>query len=178
MTMDGTHSSLDKKIKFLENEYKFLSDYMKYKYDERDRYIKFYIGALTAVGAIIGYAIKGCNWWVVFILAAMTFIFSYFIFMKLVSQRKVATEYKNHLNMVRGELLEVSGGDVKIKSIILSTVADVKFYKKSGGDFSIMLIIIVIIAISTFWTAWLLLSEDKLNLFQLGYKWRWIFSLR
>lgn len=176
--MNSAHSSSDKKIEFLKNEYDFLSDYMKYKYDERDKYIKFYIGALTAVGAIIGHAINKDKWEVVFILAAMTSIFSYFILMKLVSQRKVATEYKNHLNMVRGELLEVSGGGVKIKSKILSTVADIKFYKKSGGDFSIMLIIIVILAISTFWTALLLLSDDKLNWIQLGYKWRWIFSLR
>ena len=175
--MDSKHSSLDeRKVEFLRKEYEFLYDYMKYKYDERDRYIKFYIGALTAIGTIIGIAIKGSNWSVVFILAFLTLIFSCFMLRKVVSQRAVVTEYKNHLNLVRGELLKFLGGDEKIESIILST-AYVPFYKKSGGDASIIQIIVGILAISAGGAVWVLLSEILPSLIQPICIWQVIISI-
>jgi len=136
------------KFEFLINEYSFLVDYLKYNYDERDKYIQFYIGALTAVAAVVGFAINKKYWEIVLILAILNTVISYFVLLKVLFQRVVVTEYKNHLNLTRGALLKLAGGDPEVKKILLPTDATVKYLKTSGGDAAILRILETITAFS------------------------------
>ncbi len=53
--MNEIEFSNNRKIDFLKNEYAFLADYLKFSYEERDRYIKFYIGVLSAIGSVVNF---------------------------------------------------------------------------------------------------------------------------
>ncbi|MBW1697060.1 MAG: hypothetical protein JRH18_22650 [Deltaproteobacteria bacterium] len=154
--MNSDREPNNKQFQFLLNEYSFLADYLKYNYDERDKYIQFYVGALAAIAAVIGVAIKNAYWDVIFILVALNILLSYFVLLKVLFQRVVVTEYKNHLNQTRGKLFELAGGQAEIKSILLPTDACVKYLKTSGGDAAIMRILEIITAVSTSATLFLI----------------------
>ena len=132
----------------MKNEYEFLSDYIKNKYDERDKYIKFFIGVLTALAYVIGKSIEKQIWEAGLIFSLLALIFSYFILMKILNQRIRATEYKNNLNMVRSRLWELSGKDEKTKLAILPIEESVKYLEISGGDIRMFRIIEAITAFS------------------------------
>lgn len=167
------------KIDFLINEYTFLSDYVKYNYDERDKYVQFFMAAISAMGAVIGFAIRGDYWWVVGILTVLAAALSYFVFMKVLVQRIRVIEYKKYLNMARGKLWELSGKDKEIMSIILPTEAsDIKYCDKKRGDIYVLRILELITAASiggvVLLTVWKLLPLLPIKIYWTAYDYQWL----
>lgn len=56
--MNEIKTPYDHEFECIKNEYAFLSDYIKYIYEVRDRYIKFFTDTIFGVGIIFGYLIK------------------------------------------------------------------------------------------------------------------------
>lgn len=139
----------DVRFKFLLNEYTFLADYLKFNYEERDKYVNFYTVILTAVVAAVGFAIDKRNWDAVLLLASFTAVLSYFVLSKVLYQRVVVTEYKNYLNLTRGKLCELANCQSDIYPVLLPTRASVKYFKRSGGDAALHRILGTITAGST-----------------------------
>lgn len=139
----------DHEFECLRNEYAFLSDYIKYIYEVRDRYIKFLSGAIVGVGIIFGYLIKNKKNGELDLIFAILAPIIFFIFLNIFMFYRTRTvEYKNHLNLVRSRLCDISGIDKKFKENVLYTKANIKTWKQTSAEVFIIRIIEVIIVIS------------------------------
>ncbi|MBL7107372.1 MAG: hypothetical protein ISS77_07175 [Phycisphaerae bacterium] len=145
----------DRCFEFLRNEYSFLAEYIKVNIEERDRYLKFYIAILAGMAAVASLAIEKDNIGILMPLAIVNTFLSLFVLPKVVYQRVVITEYKNRLNLVRGEMCQFAGCRAGIQAILLPTDASLRYHRWSGGDAAMVRMLEIVTSASATTSAFL-----------------------
>lgn len=136
-TMSDREKAGSAEWRFLMNEYAFLADYLKFNYEERDRYVNTYVAVLAAIVALVGFAADKDSWTPVLLLSLLSAVLSYFVLLKVLYQRVVVTEYKNQLNVTRGRLCDLAACESATRRVLLPTTASICYLKTSGGDAAI-----------------------------------------
>lgn len=156
--MAGKDPEKDHDLKaFLEAEYKYYWDWLKYQYDVREKYIQFFVAISAALGVLLaallkegdrnpGSTVGSENFRMIALITSVVAIVSLITFLKVLYERKTTIELKHKLNGIRGKLLKMAGGKDSLEEILYPT--DPSKPKYLGGDPNVLRLVAFITALS------------------------------